>query len=408
TQCGPFWTVFTPARTCVKVYDQHTHKLTWNDARAVCKDNEGDLVKILTPEEDAFIWGLVNSTHDAFWIGLAFHDNAHFRWQSDITAPSFLNWDSSQPGAGFCAKMNSYPDRSDWASEDCSIKTKFICEKFADCLYEPEGMICEKQCSAQCGRHGEGQDDTCERRTGRCFLGCTPGYAGHSCNTVCPNDTYGAGCKEKCSPNCAGVNKTCSNINGTCDHGCTTGFEGAKCNQSCANSMWGPNCRERCSMHCAGPHHRCNSVDGTCDLGCTPGFTGPKCDTVCPQLSFGLNCSQTCSPTCAGALNECANVDGACLLGCEPGYEGAQCLITLDMGSILGDYLVILTTSLAALAVLGALVFGVVLSHKKDQMRWALTIALVAVVAVVVIVVVVVVVVVAAAVVVVVVVVVVQ
>ncbi|XP_046566835.1 low-density lipoprotein receptor-related protein 4-like isoform X2 [Haliotis rubra] len=114
----------------------------------------------------------------------------------------------------------------------------------------------------------------CEKTTGLCYGGCSPGYKGDNCTQVCPPGSYGDDCAAACS-NCNN-GSVCNPVTGQCPDGCLRGWRGANCDIECPSNTYGAACAA-CGV-CAGGVS-CDNVSGLCDAGCDTGWTGEKCDT---------------------------------------------------------------------------------------------------------------------------------
>ncbi|KAK3792546.1 hypothetical protein RRG08_011997 [Elysia crispata] len=115
--------------TCIKLYND---KLSWKDARSVCKTAGGDLVKIMDKTMNQFITSLASTQN--YWIGL--HDReqeGRFRWLDENKEAKYTAWVKSEPNGKDrenCVEINHpvLPDGT-WNDLSCSDKNKFICEK---------------------------------------------------------------------------------------------------------------------------------------------------------------------------------------------------------------------------------------------------------------------------------------
>ena len=73
---------------------------SWHQAQTYCKGLEGELVKINSAEENAFVLALVREVsplREHFWIGLKWNSVVkNFLW-SDNSVPSYTNWAPNEP-----------------------------------------------------------------------------------------------------------------------------------------------------------------------------------------------------------------------------------------------------------------------------------------------------------------------
>ncbi|GFR57572.1 C-type mannose receptor 2 [Elysia marginata] len=159
---------------------------SWEHARTVCQSEGGDLVTILNESVNSFLYEKIKTKNpaDAFWVGLKYKGNrGGFFWLDYISQASFFAWGPNQPNRGAqanCISINYYDRIESWRNNDCRKRSKFICEKFADCIGGTyQGMLCPKSCSPNC--KGDGHSAKCDPRTGDCFLDCNDGYKGALC-----------------------------------------------------------------------------------------------------------------------------------------------------------------------------------------------------------------------------------
>ena len=108
------------------------------------------------------------------------------------------------------------------------------------------GNICEHSCSVNCKELGDEQ--ICDKSTGRCLHGCKDAFSGSNCSISCNE-----GCK----------GQLCDGISGQCLNGCERGH-------------WGITCSATCSAGCR--DQDCNSTIGFCQAGCKDGFEGAFCE----------------------------------------------------------------------------------------------------------------------------------
>uniref|UniRef100_A0A673L868 Macrophage mannose receptor 1-like n=1 Tax=Sinocyclocheilus rhinocerous TaxID=307959 RepID=A0A673L868_9TELE len=116
-------------------YLLHRTKQTWLEARDSCLREGGDLLSILSKEEQSFvITQLGYLKTDELWIG--FNDRKTqmlFEWSDQSSIP-FASWEVSEPShsavhAEDCVLMRG--EEGKWADDICENKYGFICKKVA-------------------------------------------------------------------------------------------------------------------------------------------------------------------------------------------------------------------------------------------------------------------------------------
>ncbi|RUS78707.1 hypothetical protein EGW08_013528 [Elysia chlorotica] len=130
--CPSGWTYSPHSGTCIKVYPQRE---TWEDARAACKADGADLVKIVDNGMNKFIWDQASASGSIeHWIGL--HDlnnEGTFHWLDEKEKATFLNWGTNQPNdlesGQDCVEISANYGVGKWNDYDCSLSFSFICEK---------------------------------------------------------------------------------------------------------------------------------------------------------------------------------------------------------------------------------------------------------------------------------------
>ncbi|XP_030597005.1 hepatic lectin-like [Archocentrus centrarchus] len=127
-----------------KCYHFSISKSSWNQSRAECRAEGGDLVKIDNRWEQSFLDGrlrnLMNEAEDKFWIGLT-DSAAEGRWMwvdnTPLTESFWLigepdNWRGKTPDGEDCVRMGEKggaPDLKNWNDASCSDPHRSICEK---------------------------------------------------------------------------------------------------------------------------------------------------------------------------------------------------------------------------------------------------------------------------------------
>lgn len=120
------------------VHMVHRHK-TWQDARAACRNEGGDLVVLDTLDKAMLLRNelVANYPHSGYWIGAKdFHDDNIFEWVNDHQIhhvnPLEAEWDVGQPNHFHhderqnCVGMLS--DNFRWHDINCDHSFNYICE----------------------------------------------------------------------------------------------------------------------------------------------------------------------------------------------------------------------------------------------------------------------------------------
>ncbi|XP_067684440.1 multiple epidermal growth factor-like domains protein 10 isoform X2 [Haliotis asinina] len=193
-----------------------------------------------------------------------------------------------------------------------------------ECAHGWSGDLCDKcddfwfgaNCSQLC--RCQNTSEVCDKMTGECpRTGCSAGWMGTDCQTVCPNSTFGLNCSSNCGM-CAD-NVTCDHVTGTCPDTCAAGFAGKDCSE-CLTGLYGVNCDQTCPG-CAG-NGSCNRNNGSCSTPCPAHYTGANCDR-CHDDWYGSSCQLPCGE-CRND-SPCNTTTGLCPDGCDPGWQGALC-----------------------------------------------------------------------------------
>ncbi|XP_067124638.1 receptor-type tyrosine-protein phosphatase mu-like isoform X3 [Centruroides vittatus] len=195
------------------------------------------------------------------------------------------------------------------------------------CEYGTYGANCKQTCHCLNGL------ESCNKITGACNGGCSPGWKGDSCQipddsdfdssvtskVTCKTGTFGENCKQKC--HCLGK-VDCDSVVGTCPGECEDNWNGTSCNV-CIRGKYGENCENTC--HCEGGNENCET-DGKCKQGCDAGWTGFTCQQECAAGRFGPNCGLSCH--CLDGPEACNKITGICTGDCQAGYIGKDCQTT--------------------------------------------------------------------------------
>ncbi|KAK2173066.1 hypothetical protein NP493_905g00054 [Ridgeia piscesae] len=148
--------------TCYKVYRE---RLSWPDAKVVCKNYGGQLVKVEELNTNIYIGsevGLADRSIGHYWIGFtregATGNVGH--WSDGTETDTVIgHWMANQPddNSGKCVKVNNATDQLyEWSMHWCSDKLPFVCQRQA-CL-QGEFPCSNGKCIKGAWRH-DGEDD---------------------------------------------------------------------------------------------------------------------------------------------------------------------------------------------------------------------------------------------------------
>uniref|UniRef100_A0A4W4DQ84 Mannose receptor, C type 1b n=1 Tax=Electrophorus electricus TaxID=8005 RepID=A0A4W4DQ84_ELEEL len=112
-------------------YFINREKKTWVEARDACRQEGGDLLSILSVEEQSFIISnLGYSKMDELWIGFSdLRTLKLFEWSDDSCVP-FAWWERNEPSVADeenCVLMRG--EEGKWANEICQRQCGYICKK---------------------------------------------------------------------------------------------------------------------------------------------------------------------------------------------------------------------------------------------------------------------------------------
>ncbi|XP_045170437.2 uncharacterized protein LOC123532900 [Mercenaria mercenaria] len=123
---------------CVHIVNHHAD---WDEARAACKKEGGDLVVLDTHTKATLLRNHLahHYDHQAYWIGAISSHEYDFSWvnHSPLTH-SVSDWDPGQPNDGhghnqICACMyrnsDSHTNNFKWHDKTCSYECNYICER---------------------------------------------------------------------------------------------------------------------------------------------------------------------------------------------------------------------------------------------------------------------------------------
>ncbi|GFN79590.1 C-type mannose receptor 2 [Plakobranchus ocellatus] len=135
-ECPSGWKQCPSSGTCIKVYERMS---TWQDARAACKKDNGDLLKIRDQRMNQFAEDIRESNGlNVIWLGLSDrHSEKKFYWLDETIEITYTNWSPSNPrdlsfNGGHCVGMGSN-GAGQWTTFDCSDKKPFLCERKPTC-----------------------------------------------------------------------------------------------------------------------------------------------------------------------------------------------------------------------------------------------------------------------------------
>ncbi|XP_034562096.1 macrophage mannose receptor 1 [Notolabrus celidotus] len=141
--CAPEWLSFRGK--CYKVVSGNDKK-NWQDARAHCLNQGGNLVSILNEGEQAFLTTLMLKNNEDIWIGMNdVNWEMHFVW-TDGKGISYTNWAKGHPTRVPDGRYDSMDEVFDcvvmvgstpkiigsWKVEECYSKLGFICKRNVD------------------------------------------------------------------------------------------------------------------------------------------------------------------------------------------------------------------------------------------------------------------------------------
>ena len=114
---------------------------TWDKAKGHCEQLAGELVKIISAEENEFVLALARKlapTVGEIWIGLKWNSSKQdFVW-SDQSLPTYRNWGRGEPatrGAHPCTIMWILGNEAGkWNDRRCRVSRSY-----------PAGSVCKRQ-----------------------------------------------------------------------------------------------------------------------------------------------------------------------------------------------------------------------------------------------------------------------
>ena len=117
-------------------YINNTVAVNQNDARTICQNLGADLAVIKSPDENDFIYQLVEKAKSSLhgtWIGLHRKADTEFYWLDDTPLrESYEKWNGNEPnnarGDEDCVwMMNIEP--GPWNDQSCSFAAMLLCQK---------------------------------------------------------------------------------------------------------------------------------------------------------------------------------------------------------------------------------------------------------------------------------------
>ncbi|XP_041379689.1 multiple epidermal growth factor-like domains protein 10, partial [Gigantopelta aegis] len=231
--------------------------------------------------------------------------------------------------------------KQNWNGQNCSdyefpfIRVLLVNQVFVipQCDSDHYGLLCGKPCSSRHCNISGGQS-TCDKQTGRCDNGCTPGWMEPDCSKECSEYIYGLRCANICNERKCLGDTSCHHVTGKCDHGCVRGYQDEDCRTMCPSGKYGFNCNMSCEKRNCADNSPCDKLNGTCVSGCLKGWDLPDCVTECHNNTFGPSCMFKCSERfCKGDNSKCDIEDGVCQDGCQTGWKNANCTEKCDSGS---------------------------------------------------------------------------
>ncbi|KAJ7379755.1 Sushi, von Willebrand factor type A, EGF and pentraxin [Desmophyllum pertusum] len=132
TECPSSWNPFEGS--CYKLY---TEGKDWITSKAFCENNDAQLVKIESAEENDFIKSQYLTGNVVYWIGLTDAENeGTWKWSDGSALTGYINWHFNEPndmGGEDCVQIvlgtHSKIYNAGWNDATCSISLGFICEK---------------------------------------------------------------------------------------------------------------------------------------------------------------------------------------------------------------------------------------------------------------------------------------
>ncbi|XP_023930930.1 macrophage mannose receptor 1-like [Lingula anatina] len=133
--CDKSWSLY--GQGCYRVSEDPGQ---WTAAKSTCRREGGDIVSILSANENDFVTSLAAEKGEnpaGYWTGLnALRISNQFEWADD-TSVSFTNWGAREPnvhlGDQLCAGK--------WSSTDCFLSLPYICKRPAARVTSPPSVM---------------------------------------------------------------------------------------------------------------------------------------------------------------------------------------------------------------------------------------------------------------------------
>ncbi|KAM3604133.1 uncharacterized protein V6R79_006931 [Siganus canaliculatus] len=113
-----------------KHYYISTNSMYMEEARRYCQQRHGDLVSIISKEENTFLWKQVSRSYGSYYIGLSVDLDGSFWWM-DGSPIGLQRWDENQPNTDNfnenCVRLNYY--MGFWRTCNCGQEYQFICKR---------------------------------------------------------------------------------------------------------------------------------------------------------------------------------------------------------------------------------------------------------------------------------------
>ncbi|XP_078703222.1 uncharacterized protein LOC144928558 isoform X2 [Branchiostoma floridae x Branchiostoma belcheri] len=325
--------------------DRH-QRLSYSDARDVCRINGGTLVMIKDSATQTFILDHLNkpSTKGGrerrFWIGLDdLNDENVFLWNDGTPLGDFDRFKSTAPHkVRDCVTLWKKPRRAPrWYLKPCANSYPYICQMDFDacpstscdvnavCTDNPAPAL-DATCSCNAGYEGDGTScsdiDACLSTSCDVNAVCTDNPApalDATCNCNAGYEGDGTSCSDinACLSNPCDVNAMCTDnpapaLDATCT--CNAGYEGD--GTSCSDIDACPS--NPCDVNAMCTDNPAPALDATC--ACNAGYEGDGradgsgCSDIDACLSTSCDVNAVCTDNPAPAL------DATCT--CNAGYEG--------------------------------------------------------------------------------------
>ncbi|KAM6919233.1 macrophage mannose receptor 1-like [Xenentodon cancila] len=104
--------------------------LTWAQAETSCKQQAAELLSITSPDQQAFVSGLLKEARNKLWLGLVLNPEHGWQW-SDGKPFCYLRWEAGNPlptPGHNCAFLDTAGQHK-WHSSTCAKKLGYICYK---------------------------------------------------------------------------------------------------------------------------------------------------------------------------------------------------------------------------------------------------------------------------------------